>query len=339
MRPEVAPASVAAPSASTTADAFLDVHLDVKKHYPLRAKLLHAGSLFETESGPRVNGPGTRSVLVPLVVIGSGKARPPDEAETRTRVLCEEDAYRVAIWLASPDLGHLAAKPTIVRPGDVSTAPTSPETPGIHLAVGALVSLAPGSSPGVGPCEVHYRGLFAEGDGKVDGADIGEIFVPVDPPPRATKADGEISRLATFFDAPGGAVIGRVGKPPTSSNQLFVELLGAPNAGHLLVRYEDGANDLVGWVKAAEVTMFPKRLVFEGGFRRGIGVGSMRVREPTVDVPGGTLLMGTKSRDPMGVTTEKATFHCVDDCDGAAPVIEAHACTDMIRMRVGAKRP
>jgi hypothetical protein len=304
---------------------FLRVSTDVEAAHPLRATIVRAGGLRVEHDGDPVNEPSNRNVRVSAIVVDEDVASSP----RRPRLLCIESTHRIAVHMEVDDLATVARTDATL----VATPPVRDELgdePGIRLAPGAALVPAGHGDPDI--LWMRHEGKFVRATGLVAATKVGIAFRPgelpgdADGPPNAS-----IAQPTKLFATPGGVELASL--DPRGMGPLLVRRLGPAIGTRVLVRYEEPDVHVVGWVE--------KALLTDGAFSRlhsTTTIGKGRGPEgATVQVPKGTLLLGSALRRPVGVVVEDAAMACVEDCDGAQPKLLVSACTDAIE--VWARRP
>lgn len=325
--PATAPVAVPEPRADIEAESgnrpepavsWLNPDIDPPELFPLRAMIRRAGAIYEGRTGPVLAVGDGRSMSITAIAIESDAGGSP----RRPRILCEHSSHRVAVYLDASDLGVVARAGAIISPARKRTAAPSPETPGVHLAAGALLEpLDP--APGPGPRRVRYRGLFMVAEGWLAADEIDVVYRPA-PLPEERYIDGELIESVQLLDAPGGREVARITRIPAYVNRLMVHKLAEPRAGAILIRYREHDAAAVGWVPSRAVkNVEPESYVTSSM----IGIGSGTTRAPTVTLVRGTQLVSPTDGAVLGVITRDNSFVCLSSCDADPPTVSVYACS------------
>ncbi|HWB73338.1 MAG TPA: hypothetical protein VG755_00255, partial [Nannocystaceae bacterium] len=319
-QPEPAHARPTRSPSVTRDDELLRLDVDLATTYPLRARIVRSGAVYaQHDGGPTAEGEGRTMSMVVTVVDPDAQGQP-----MRPRVLCEHVHHRIAVHVDVDDLAIVA------RTGAVITASAQqrdswPDTmPGVRLAAGTRVRIEGGLD------RDFVRAVFElptiRAAGFVDREHIGYTWVPeqwrVPPGVPDAKVKGRVSLLAM----PSGQELARL-DPTMAAPGMFVRRLGPEQGGSVLVRLDGAELSAVGWLPAVELEAASGPATSS---LRMIGRGGGEPSEPTVELPQGTQLRGGALRDPIGVVTATARFHCRDRCDAADPVVEVDACATAI---------
>jgi hypothetical protein len=269
----------------------------------------------------------------PVVVLAEPDT---DAAPRRLRLLCEHEDYRVAVWVDREDLATVVRAPTHLTTRLPAPEPLGPAAPGVHLPAGYLLDAVQDVDGRTQRAAIH--GLFFRTELLLHKEQVGVTYreAPTLPPP--SHFHGEVTRSASFLDAPGGAVVATVTKPAGSANSLYVTRIQERGDGWTLSRYDDQDAAIIGWVAAGEIRWFDEPVANDSS--TGYATGSMGgVHRRLISLSQGTLLRAEATREPIGVVLRTTSFLLTGDSDHAAPVLSLSACGGPVRVRPDGPRP
>lgn len=315
--------------------AFLDPEANAEDVARLRAIRNRSGSYYETEKGAPLSSPSTNGSPRVKLVIDEGTP-----ASSRIRLLCDDPNIRVAVWADRTDFEKVTRRQTLITAAPPSATPPSQTTPGVRLDAGERLDVDPHAD--TGGTRVRYESSELDASihafGLVNTKDVDEVYEPGEHVRLEGPFDGAVPKKAEFFDSPGGrsfATIEAAAGLQTANKQSPAEFrkLAPAKAGHLLVAYDGENATVVGWVKLAELVVYPKPKSVGGGIGYGTGSGRFGIKGPAIELPAGTHLDAIESGITIGVVTKRTSVSCKDACETHHPTIEIGACGETIRLR------
>ena len=312
--------ALAQPSASPTAtrdDELLRLDVDLATTYPLRARIVRGGPIYaQHDGGPTAEGEGRTMSMVVTVIDPDAHGQP-----MRPRVLCEHEHHRIAVHLDVDDLAIVARTGAVITANPQQRDDWPDTMPGVRLAAGTRVRIEGGLDRDFVRAVLEQPTMRAAGF--VDREHIGYTWVPEDRRVPPGVPDAKVKGRVSLLAMPAGQELARL-DPTMAAAGMFVRRLGPEQGGSVLVRFDGDDASAVGWLPAVELE---RANGAPTGSLRMIGRGGGEPSAPTVELAKGTQLRGGALRDPIGVVTESARFHCTDRCDSDAPIVEVDACT------------
>jgi len=309
--------------AETGSPRFLDLDLDPQDAYPLRAKVRRSGPLYESRNGPVLDHGDGHEVVWQGVAIDADR----DGSPRRPRLLCEGRRHRVALHRDAEDLAPVALAGALMVPARIQRREATKTTPGVRLEAGAIVELVPAMDrPGL--LRVTYDGLFLEAAGWVASDRVDVVYEP-QPLVDDRLRNGELVANVELWASPTGGVMATIEVAPTIAIRRYVQTLGPPRHGRVLVRYYESQAQAVGWVPTSAVTSFPLHRIADGGGGGGTGTDGW----PLVELSKGTLLASDGSGAVLGIVTHDGPFWCDADCNGPRPLTLVSACAGRVKLR------
>jgi hypothetical protein len=310
-------------------EAFLDAEADPAHEHPLRARIIRGAAVYPERLGKPGGDPSGRSMSLEVVVLEPDAQGDP----VRPRVLCESASHRIAVHVDADDLAIVAREGAVMTATPQNGTGWSGRQPGVRVRAGTPLRIDGGLEG------AHVRAAIEQPWLRVVGflprGYVGRTFVPDAPEPApAEPADARVREPTALLAAPGGMEMGRV-DPRMRPDGVLVRRIGPEQSGFVLVRHEDAMATAVGWIAAS--TLEPGT-VASGGGRISGGRAQVDVAAPSVELVRGTLLRGGALRNPIGVVTQTARFHCVAGCDDAQPRVEVDACTTLLGVWADAAR-